>query len=521
MIVRISSKVLARITLALAALSGLTMVSFAQEAIFSFEDDLQGWYSSSGVSLTRSTLGATDGTMSMLLDNVTPGYKGTAARTGDFGPTTAGFEDAFIAFNLAASVIAAGGTPKLEFDLAWDFSAATTGFIQLGLVVNSSNDNTAPVNPGGYRDYGTGNFINGNSGFASWPALGPEAVTDGVVLSMTGASSAHVSVPFSPDRVLSISDPSTFYHLMFQTQGNWTGTVDFAIDNIKFTGVPIFEEHTLFSWETPDNPGTPGVNEQLEGWVLNPQASPATPISITSVGATDGASALRIDRTGINPPDGFSWGNAFGLDATANPSDQDKIDDFVERINDASQIAIDVTFQDQFPISPSGTRLYLAFIDEAGTQYQAGSPSFDLVEASELTTQTLIFDVSDFNEYVENPEEGQYIKNLAVDGLLEGTSTFTILLGTATNQGAVYQIDNFRLISEVDAGLPGDFNDDGAVTGLDFLAWQRNPSLGNLSDWQNAYNGGNLAAMQGVPEPTSLVLLFVAGAMVIGRGRCC
>lgn len=73
--------------------------------------------------------------------------------------------------------------------------------------------------------------------------------------------------------------------------------------------------------------------------------------------------------------------------------------------------------------------------------------------------------------------------------------------------------------SSVSASLPGDFNGDGAVTGRDFLAWQRNPSLGNLSDWQNAYNGGALAGIGAVPEPTSLVLLCLAGLPFVARRR--
>jgi hypothetical protein len=73
--------------------------------------------------------------------------------------------------------------------------------------------------------------------------------------------------------------------------------------------------------------------------------------------------------------------------------------------------------------------------------------------------------------------------------------------------------------SSVSASLPGDFNGDGAVTGRDFLAWQRNPSLGSLSDWQNAYNGGALAGIGAVPEPTSLVLLCLAVVPFVGRRR--
>lgn len=512
MIARISSRMLANAALTTFLLfAGMTQCQ-AQDPFFSFEDGISPWLPQNG-SVVQSSFGATHGNSAMLFDNVVGQYK-TIVRSGNFGPNTAGYGDAYAAFNSAASALAGGRTPMINFDLTWDLSQVTTpSWFQLGMVVASQ---------AGWREYGTGSLIVGNADPAlpNPFSLGALATSDGATLTSLSPNSARVTIPFGEGKTFNMVQNSTYYDIWFRSNGLWEGSLDLAVDNFHFTGLPVFEEHTLFSWETPDNPATPGVNEQLEGWVPNPQASPGTPISITTVGATDGASALRVDRTGINPAGGFSWGNAFGLDATANPADQAKIDDIVGRINGATQIAIDVTFQDQFPISPSGTRLYLAFIDETGTQYQAGSPSFDLVEASSLTTQTLVFDLSAFDEYIANPEEGQYVKNLAVDGLLEGTSTLGILLGTATNDGAVYQIDNFRVISEVVESVPGDFNDDGFVTGRDFLAWQQNPSLGNLSDWQNAYNGGALVAAQSIPEPTSLVLALIVGVAFIGRGRC-
>lgn len=77
------------------------------------------------------------------------------------------------------------------------------------------------------------------------------------------------------------------------------------------------------------------------------------------------------------------------------------------------------------------------------------------------------------------------------------------------------------LVEYLSASLPGDFNGDGAVTGRDFLLWQRNPSVGSLAVWQAAYNGGALTAnATAVPEPTTVILLTVAGAVVVSvRGR--
>lgn len=68
-------------------------------------------------------------------------------------------------------------------------------------------------------------------------------------------------------------------------------------------------------------------------------------------------------------------------------------------------------------------------------------------------------------------------------------------------------------------GLPGDFDGDGDVDGHDYLVWQRNPAVGNLSDWETNYGmGSQLAVANAVPEPSSL-FLAVCGVTLLGRRR--
>ncbi len=64
--------------------------------------------------------------------------------------------------------------------------------------------------------------------------------------------------------------------------------------------------------------------------------------------------------------------------------------------------------------------------------------------------------------------------------------------------------------------LPGDFDHDGDIDGRDFLVWQRNPSVGNLADWQAQY-GTPLAAATAVPEPSAGMLLAIGCALLMGR----
>ncbi len=56
------------------------------------------------------------------------------------------------------------------------------------------------------------------------------------------------------------------------------------------------------------------------------------------------------------------------------------------------------------------------------------------------------------------------------------------------------------------------------VDGTDFLVWQRNPNVGELSVWQNNYRATALAASATpVPEPTAQVMLISARVFMYGR----
>lgn len=100
----------------------------------------------------------------------------------------------------------------------------------------------------------------------------------------------------------------------------------------------------------------------------------------------------------------------------------------------------------------------------------------------------------------------------------------------ATVKGFAYETTPNTPIVAGDTGgvgtTPGDFDGDGDVDGRDFLAWQRGESSSafsgsDLEDWRDNYEvGGLTAAMNAVPEPTSLALLMLgAGAMAFNRSR--
>ena len=71
------------------------------------------------------------------------------------------------------------------------------------------------------------------------------------------------------------------------------------------------------------------------------------------------------------------------------------------------------------------------------------------------------------------------------------------------------------------AGLDGDFDTDGDVDGDDFLEWQRGAATpADLALWQGNYGApSGTATNSAVPEPTSVLLLGIAGTLWVMRRR--
>jgi hypothetical protein len=123
--------------------------------------------------------------------------------------------------------------------------------------------------------------------------------------------------------------------------------------------------------------------------------------------------------------------------------------------------------------------------------------------------------------YLHDPENG--LQQIVRTGDSFGSSTVTnlffngTLLNAISSQSPDTSVSGFNASGELafafdlangqsgvaiwSNSLPGDFDSDGDVDGRDFLTWQRNPSVGNLVDWQNNYGTGSLVASIAVPEP--------------------
>ena len=104
------------------------------------------------------------------------------------------------------------------------------------------------------------------------------------------------------------------------------------------------------------------------------------------------------------------------------------------------------------------------------------------------------------------------------DTAVLGDLSFDIVSGTPGGSGD----------STPDVGVPvvmittgdGDFDGDGDVDGHDFLVWQRDTSVGELTDWQASYGTASQASTSAVPEPCTFLLLGTAiFGVALSRGR--
>ena len=69
------------------------------------------------------------------------------------------------------------------------------------------------------------------------------------------------------------------------------------------------------------------------------------------------------------------------------------------------------------------------------------------------------------------------------------------------------ELAGYTLLTVLTQVMPGDFTQDAQVDGRDFLAWQRNPGVGNLADWQANYGTFITSTTTGIPEPSAVILV--------------
>ena len=208
------------------------------QLLYSFETGLEGWgasgFSNSDlISVGTSTAGATEGVQSMAIETG-PTFGWDVNTSVNPGDTTGVYN----AFNTVASNL---GQYTLDFDvtLTGDSFAnvsAPGNYFLINVAVNSDSPNFP-------QKYNVTPNLQGLTG--TFP----------------------VSIPMTD---LPVAQSSSYYQLTIGSNSDHVNGlggegVTYFVDNIRFTELPQLVEETIFSWETPDDPGTPGINEQYEG----------------------------------------------------------------------------------------------------------------------------------------------------------------------------------------------------------------------------------------------------------------
>lgn len=213
---------------------------------------------------------------------------------------------------------------------------------------------------------------------------------------------------------------------------------------------------------------------------------------------------------------------ALGTDADSSmfvfPGETDFVS--ISNLNDDDFFAFTVIEPSQLDVllTPVGPT-YLERITGSGPQYTTTNSAslndlrFDIFGPSSgggdppllaSVSTTGLGEVETLNDLVL-PESGEYFVH--VHG--------------STNLVQLYQLE----LAVESIGLPGDFDSNGFVDAQDFLLWQRDTSIGDLADWQNAYsaflaNARTVTpATDVLPEPSSLAVLFCAALSLVMRNN--
>lgn len=247
-------------------------------------------------------------------------------------------------------------------------------------------------------------------------------------------------------------------------------------------------------------------------------------VKLNSPGKTDGIFQLWIDgqleasNTNLNWI--YSW-NEYGINAV-----------FLENFwNSGSSVAQERYFDDfvisTAPIGPAKSPLNPLVTKTTFKDPEAGDTqsAWQLQIASNLSGNDLVWEsesiLGEGLSIEVNDSNGTFQGSLSgTDRLLEEQLyALRVRQQGSSGQWSSWSPWNTSLQTGQTVALSGDFDGDNDVDGADFLVWQRDTSIGSLSDWQTNF-GTTSAASTGisVPEPSSSVLVGISTLLAVLLG---
>jgi hypothetical protein len=454
----------------------------------------------------------------------------------------------------------ANGTDAVDitFDVDWD--------------INDELYRTASVNSSFAHDFtGLDAFSITFSNPSSFDGLGYSAqiyIRSGVTLGYNDfVAIGHTISPTNPT-TLSIpvgligypSDINEFGIEFFADEGITVpdGMTGFGVTAATSPQPPVVDDFTLYSWETPNDPGTP-ENEQLEGWGTNPApefAGNNHTHTISTDWASDGTYSTKVVRTVGDAL--YSWGSLRGLDANAggsapatgdynNNGAVDAADYTVWRDNLGT--AYELPNRDPENAGNVSEADYGSWKSNFGATGGGPDPAI-MAEIGEFVTEltdpgtyAIAFDLHIEDQTLlgySNPTWLKFTLAVAVDngdpelGAWFQSSEFEIpsgYIGDNLESTPVDMTVQFLLSDLEDFNHPGDFLSEGINPNTQYLnflistngSWTTGVGdqftfyMDNFRFQEYATPGaGSLAA---VPEPSAVVLALVAGLGVIGFRR--
>lgn len=250
-------------------------------------------------------------------------------------------------------------------------------------------------------------------------------------------------------------------------------------------------------------------------------ASHSAGVSAQAVGTAE-AGGIWFNFSNATVENGASSDGQFGATGPAEAETSVAVNTDGTTLSNGYDGSIDFMLTDSTGTDRALTGFHFdtgAFRPNAATDWE-----LEVLAGGDITAGSLAAGTTTINQGPIQDDESISLNGLA-DNTLEAFGSVTFRLsftgGVDGSAGHHLFLDNVG-ITGFALGLPGDFDSDGDVDGLDFIEWQMNDgTAAGLADWQNNYGtqSPQVAAAATVPEPSSMLLLTLGTILFAKRKR--